>query len=260
MALMAVLKRSLLVGLVGALCVSVPVLATPAKSPPNAVKVDPRSYEMNEKGVRAVEAKKFEQAEVLFKQALDTDRSNVTAAYNLAGIYITNRKEPAAVKLLEEYTRSYPSDAGVWLRLGDAYFATKVVPKAIKAYEAAHLIDPKLDGLAAKLATVYSLTNRLADAERMLLTAVEEQPKNAQLLSNLSSIFLATGKTDQAISTAKRGLQVKATPELYVTLGNAYELKKDLKNSLISFQRAQDLGSKTPELSKKIEQLKERIS
>ena len=81
----------------------------------------------------------------------------------------------------------------------------------------------------------------------------------SQLLANLSSVFLATGKTDKAISTAKRGLQVNASPELYITLGNAYELQKDYKNSLIAFERAADLGDKKPELKTKIEQLKKQV-
>lgn len=214
-----------------------------------------RSIELNERGAKALLAKDFKQAEEYFRQALAADAGNVTAAFNLAGAYLTNKKEGQAISLLEPYARSNPQDAGIQVRLGDAYFTGKRVQDALRSYEAARSIEPAYSELSGKLATVYTLSNRMIDAEKLFLEAVEVEPKNAKLLASLSSVFLANGKADNAISTAKRALQVKPSAEVYITLGAAYEAKKDFKNSLISYQRARDLGYSQSDLEDKIDEL-----
>lgn len=216
---------------------------------------DPRSLELNEKGVAALKAKNYAQAEELFRKSLGTDRKNVTAAFNLSSLLLTQKRELEAVELLEQYTIAYDQDSGLFVRLGDAYFATKQPSKALASYEKALALAPTYPGLHQKLATVYALLNRPKDTERMLLQAVELDPKDGASLASLSAIFLANGKPQEAISTAKRALQVKPTSEVYVTLGSAYETEKDFKNSLIAFRRARDLGDKRAELNKKIEHL-----
>lgn len=215
----------------------------------------PASIEFNEKAVLAVNSHDFAAAEDLFKKSLAADGRNVTAVVNLAAMYLTNKKNTQAIELLEEYTVTYPDDASLQARLGDAYFASKRVNDATTSYERALKLDPKYPNVAARLGTLYTLSRRLPDAERLFLQAVEQDPRNGQLLASLSSILLANGKPDMAVSMAKRGLQINPTKELYITLGSAYEALKDLKNSVIAFERARDLGDSSPELRAKLEEL-----
>ncbi|MCB0311120.1 MAG: tetratricopeptide repeat protein [Bdellovibrionales bacterium] len=218
------------------------------------------SYELNEKGVAALVSKDFERAEKLFRESLAADSGNLTAAYNLASAYVTNGKLDQAVVLLKEYTARYDRDPGLFVRLGDAYFAKKDLDQARINYQKAYELSPKYEMVTTKLGTIYSLQKDLPKAEEFYLQAVEQNPRDYQLLVNLSSVFLANGKPEKAISTAKRGLQVKSTSELYVTLGSAYETVEDLKNSLIAYKRARDLGGTRPELDDKIEQLEDQLS
>ncbi|MBX7144929.1 MAG: tetratricopeptide repeat protein [Oligoflexia bacterium] len=218
--------------------------------------VNKRSFELNEDGIEAVRNKDFKRAEELFRRALSEDTHNLTAVFNLAGMYLNDKRQNEGIKLLDTYISEFPKDAGLFARRGDCYFSIKNLDSAMADYEQALKLEPRYSGAAAKLSTIYALKNKTKEAETMLLSAVDMEPKNAQLLQNLSNIFLINGKVEKAISTAKRGLQVSPTSELYVTLGNAYETQKDLKNSLIAFQRALDLGDKRPELKEKIESLK----
>ena len=247
-----------------AICIfSVTTLHAAPKPPADAVQAGAaanRSMEMNEQGAAALLAKNYSEAEERFRKALVADSGNVTAAYNLAGVYLVLKKEAEAIALLEEYAKKYPADAGFCARLGDAYFAGRQVAEAKPWYEKALAIDPKYAGLAAKLGTIYSLAGDLKQAEKVLLLAVEDQPQDGQLLANLASVFLANGKVDKAISTARRGLQVTTNPELYITLGTAYEASKDSKNALNAFQRALDLGSTREGLKEKVAELGGRAS
>jgi tetratricopeptide (TPR) repeat protein len=230
-----------------------------AESDTSSYKANALSIELNEKAVLAVNARDFAGAEDLFKRSLAADSRNVTAVVNLAAMYLTNKKNPAAIALLEEYTSKYPEEASLQARLGDAYFASKQVKEATSAYERTLKIDPRYPNTSARLGTLYTLSRRLPDAERLFIQAAEEDPKNPQILSSLSSILLANGKPEMAVSTAKRALQIKPTKELYVTLGSAYEALKDVKNSVIAFERARDMGDNSPELKAKLETLRSAL-
>jgi tetratricopeptide (TPR) repeat protein len=218
------------------------------------------SFELNEQGVEAIRQKDFPKAEALFQKALTADPGNLTAAFNLSGMLITNKRQQDAISLLTKYIAANQNDAGLYVRRADAQFSLKNLNEATADYEQALKIEPSYSGLAAKLGTVYALAQRTKEAQRVLLIAVEQEPKNAQLLHNLSNIFLVNGDAEKAISTAKRALQIEPSSDLYVTLGNAYENKNDLKNSLIAFERALDLGDKRPELKEKITALKKVVS
>jgi tetratricopeptide (TPR) repeat protein len=214
-----------------------------------------RSLELNEQGVSAIKAKDFAKAETLFTEALNVDSRNITAVFNLAGMYITNKKEGQAVSLLQKYTREFPKDAGLHARLGDAYFGSQDPKNAIASYEKALQLDPKNPLIPVRLATLYAMSKKLDKAAQMYEQALKHNPRDTQSLQNLSSIYLALNKPQQAIATAKKALQISTSPDLYVTLGNAYQDLKDPRNALIAFQRAREMGHKDPNLTKVIEDL-----
>jgi len=219
---------------------------------------DPRSLGLNEKAVTALNAGRTAQAEELFQQALAADPRNLTAAFNLGGMLLNNKKITEAINLLEGYTAEYQQDPGLFSRPGDAYFANKQLKEAAASYEKAFQLHQNYPNLPTRLATSYGLLNNSKEAEKFMKMAVDQNPKDFKSLASYSSLLLGNGKADDAISAAKRSLQLKPTSEAYVTLGTAYEIRGDFKNSLISFQRAVDLGDSRKELKEKIAQLEKR--
>jgi tetratricopeptide (TPR) repeat protein len=215
-----------------------------------------RSLELNEQGARAVHSHDFDRAETLFKQALDVDKRNLTAVFNLAGMYMTNKKEADAIELLTRYTADFPSDAGLFARLGDAYFGTQDLQKASQNYEKALTLDAKYPGVPARLGAVYSLQGKLEPAAKMFEQAVKENPRDARSFANLGSLYVSLNKPEQAVANAKRAAQLEGSAANYVTLGAAYQQLKDNKNALVAYERAAALGAKDPELTKVIDELK----
>jgi tetratricopeptide (TPR) repeat protein len=203
-----------------------------------AYQADPKSIELNEEGAHQVRAGNFRQAEEIFLKAHLADTRNLTAVFNLAGMYLNNKKIDDARKLLENYLKTYKDDAGLYARLGDVFFSSKNVKEAVRNYESALKLDAEYPGVHARLATLYSMTNRIPEAEKLMQVAVSQNPRDPQALSNLSSLQLANSKPQEAIRTAKKALQIKETPEIYVTLGTAYEDIKDIKNALNAFERS----------------------
>jgi len=218
-----------------------------------------RSLELNEQGVVAIKGRDFDRAESLFKQALDTDEKNLTAVFNLAGMYITNKKDAQAVTLLSKYAKDYPSDAGLQARLGDAYFSSQNPKGAIEAYNRALTLDPNYPNVPARLGTLYTLSNNLPKAAAMFERAVKQNPSDVQSLHNLSSLYLGLDRPKDAVSTAKRAIQLSSSPQGYATLGSAYQQLNDDKNALMAFQRAKELGYKDKNLSSIIEDLEKRL-
>jgi len=257
--------KALLFLLMCAVVVCPHAVASPEKkaslSSSAAQNINSTSLRLNEEGVKAIQSRDFVKAETVLSGSLSQDPYNIAAAHNLAIAYISQKKFDAAVDLLKDYSRKVPADGGIKAKLGDAYFSMKRIAEAVLAYEEALKLDPALHGVSARLGTLYSLENRLVDAEKMLLSAVKEDPKNGDLVGSLSALFLANEKPNEAIGSAKRALQLKPSSEVYITLGTAYERKKDFANALIAFRRARDVsskgpkGSKDPKLEQKIEEL-----
>jgi len=268
------IQKGWLIIVLATLSVPLPVLAqdTPAahsqkQTPPTQRGAKPaaislqaqRSLELNERGVTAIRAREFDRAEQLLQQALEVDSKNITAVFNLAGMYITNKKDAQAVSLLEKYTALFPKDAGLHARLGDAYFSSQNPKKAVEAYEKALQLDPTYPTIPARLGTLYTMSNKLDKARVMFEQAIKRNPKDIQSTRNLSSIYLALGKPKDSIAMAKRALQQAPSAEMYVTLGNAYQQIRDTENALNAFQRAKDLGYKDPALAKVIEDLSKGV-
>ncbi|MEZ4754885.1 MAG: tetratricopeptide repeat protein [Bdellovibrionota bacterium] len=220
----------------------------------------PKSLELNEKAVAAVKAQDYKRAEKLFKNALAEDKGNLTAAFNLAGMYLTNQKQQQAITLLKQYTDANPKDAGLWARLGDAYFSNKDLNNAQISYEKSLTLDATSVETTKRLATVYTLKNNTKKSEVLLRKAHSLNPKDAQTAANLSSTLLVNENPKEAVTFAKRAIQLSPSKEVYITLGTAYEVLNDYKNALIAFERAQDLGEKSSDLRKKIQGLKKAVS
>lgn len=213
------------------------------------------SVKLNEQGVLKVQEKEFESAESYFIDSLEADPRNLTAVFNLAGMYLTNQKADKALKLLKPYVEKNTEDVGLQIRLGDAYFSSRKIPEAKEAYLKAYQLQVDYPALAGKLGTIYGMENNLVEAEEMFLQAVKQSPENYDYILSYSNILLANQNIEDAIRYAKKALQLKASPEAYITLGSAYERSNKPENALISFKRARDLGSQDKALTEKIKQL-----
>lgn len=220
-------------------------------------KQQPLSVSLNEDGVKLVKKRDFISAEKLFLRALDADKGNLTAVFNLAGVYLQNKNDSGAINLLKQYAKPEQKDAGIFARLGDAYFVNKEIKEAKGAYEKALSLNTNYPGASSRLGTIYSLLNDTESAEVMLDRAASLDPKNPTILSNLASVLYANKKYDEAIKAAKRSTSINPSKEAYITLGNIYLAKGNQKDALTAFKRAKDLGENSKNIEEVIKELEE---
>ena len=144
---------------------------------------NPKSVELNQQGIIALKQNNTKLAEDFFRRAIEVDAGNLTAAYNLAGVLIHNKKKDEALTLLENYTKRYPDDAGLFSSYGDILLSLSKnseetngetkgddfenLKKATENYEKAFAIDKNYPGLTAKLGLVYALLNRRSEERRV---------------------------------------------------------------------------------------------
>ena len=235
-------------------------LAQSIQNPQTISAKSKKSLLLNEQGAKAASKNEIKKAENLLKEALAADDQNLSAVFNLASVYITQKKHAEAIGLLELYIKRNVKDVGLLVRLGDAQFDSQNLKKAEEAYQNARKLDPEFKGLSKKLGTVYSLLNKLDLSEDYFELASKNEPKDATLFGNLASIKLANGKISEAIANAKRAIQINPSQQVYVTLGTAYEMQKDYAKSLIAFERARDLGDDRSELEQKIQEIRKLSS
>lgn len=218
-------------------------------------KISQQSLTLNEQGAQAVKEHRYQDAEKLFKMAIEKDSRNATAVVNLASMYLTNKKEQLAITLLSDYVKKAPTDAHLQARLGDAFFAAKKPAQAIASYQKALALEPSLTAPLARLASLYTMTNNLKKATFYFEKAVEANPKDLRSLNNLSNLYLGLGDAPKSIRTAKKALRIAQNSDTYVTLGNAYQNLGQTKNALHSFKRAHQLGNAEPKLLAAIKEL-----
>lgn len=217
------------------------------------------SLERNEAGAVAAREGDLKKARRLFREALQHDSGNLTAAFNLGSVNLQLGENGAAVELLTPYAEK-SGDAGITARLGDAHFANEELSKAEKWYRRALKIDAQYPDVRARLGSIYTMRKEFDQAITVFLEAVDQEPSNVAYLQNLSNLFLAVNETEKAISTAKRALQVDASMDSYFLLGSVYEQQRDWSNALIAYERARDLSHGSRENGERRAEIRERIA
>jgi Flp pilus assembly protein TadD len=217
-------------------------------------KTQARSLELNEQGVTAVKKGQYEIAEQLFRRAIGIDPGNLTAVHNLAGMYIQNQRPDNAINLINSYKKNDPE---FYIQLGDAYFVKRDSLKARTNYETALKIQPKAKGISKKVASVCLLEKDFTCAQQMLERASVEQPNDAQVFANLTSLYLAKNDLKKAINAAKRSLQLTPSGEVYGMLGDAYASSKQKDQATEAYRRALSMGYEKEEMEKRIKSIEE---
>ena len=104
---------------------------------------------------------------------------------------------------------------------------------------------PDFDSPYLFLVTVYEKQGRLAEAEAVLKTGVEANPRNYKLAIEYGIVLAERGRNDEAISLLnKASKMIDWDPELWNYLGVAYWNKGDLDKAVAAYEHALSLDPK----------------
>jgi arylsulfatase A-like enzyme/Flp pilus assembly protein TadD len=104
---------------------------------------------------------------------------------------------------------------------------------------------PDFDNPYLFLVTVYEKQHRLPDAEAVLKTGSEKNPRNYKLAIEYGIVLAENGRNDEAIRVlGKASAMIDWDPELWNYLGVAYWNKGDLANARTAYEHALSLDPK----------------
>jgi protein O-GlcNAc transferase len=112
---------------------------------------------------------------------------------------ITSGKDAEALKLLQPAVRHHPDDSSLFVRLGDAFFFTRDLRRAQRAYERALKLDDSLAAAWSGQGMVNFSRRAFADAVVSFRRAADFEPGNAQLRFQLGKALYQMGDVDAAI-------------------------------------------------------------
>ena len=110
--------------------------------------------------------------------------------------------------------------------LGRIYEAQGNVPQAVATYQQWAALDADAAGPRLAIALVYTRNDRLDEAQRILLSVLQQWPREAVALRHLAYCRLKLGDADQAIEMYEKAIGIEGNDwEAHRGLGVAYMVK-----------------------------------
>ena len=126
------------------------------------------------------------------------------------------------VSLFAQNVASYPKHPKAWLWLADSLVKQDRWHEAIRAYQASLAINPYQNTASVDLAEALTRVERSDEAEKVLLQAVWDRPRDPWLLYMLGIHRLKVGNNLQAIEATEKSIDVAPSTGAYHVLGSAY--------------------------------------
>jgi tetratricopeptide (TPR) repeat protein len=194
----------------------------------------PQSVDFQADGLKALDARKYEDAAALFSKAIAADPKDYGAHFNLGlaysmlgrnadaipeykavlelqpGLYeaemnlgislLQTKDAPGAIQHLQSATQQKPKEYRPAFYLSEAFFANGQFAQAETAYTTALALDPTAAPAELGLGRAMAREGRRADAEPHYRKAVALDPSYKDALLDLASLYEANGQSAEAIA------------------------------------------------------------
>jgi len=173
------------------------------------------------------QAGRLSQAEVLYRQILETAPNNPDALH-LSGLIAHQAGTfDIAVDLISKAIRVKPSGP-MYYNLGVSLQARGKLDEAIESYRNALALKPEDAKTLTNMGTVFHLQGKLDAAIENFRRAIAISPDDAGAYSNLGVALQEQGQVDAVVENFRRALALKPDdPEVHNNLGVALLLRAD---------------------------------
>jgi len=140
-------------------------------------------------------------------------------------------------------TKTNPTEAARLNNLGAAYMNQQLFEKALKSFQQAAELDPKLTMASLNEGIAYLNLQKIDEARAALEDAVKVDPKNPNAWYNLGLLAKNTGEAQAAIDAFKRVTEIDANDaDTWYFLGSACVQAKQFPQAMDAFQHALKLN------------------
>jgi tetratricopeptide (TPR) repeat protein len=160
------------------------------------------------KGVLYYEMKQYDQAAKAFAAVLKLDNKDIDAREYLVEIYRQEKKPRKALAVLEKLMELRPNYWNYYAKAFDLYNQLEAYEEMTKTLARAVGKLPEQPELRYFLAVSYEKRNLLVEAIHQFEALVKLAPKNTSYLMHLAGLYEQIGKTEKALWTYNRVLEV----------------------------------------------------
>jgi tetratricopeptide (TPR) repeat protein len=160
------------------------------------------------KGVLYYEMKQYDQAAKAFAAVLKLDKKDIDAREYLVEIYRQEKKPRKALAVLKELMELRPNYWHYYVKAFELYDQLEAYEEMTKTLARAVGKLPKQPELRYFLAVSYEKRNLLVEAIHQFEALIKLAPKNTSYLMHLAGLYEQIGKTEKALSTYNRVLEV----------------------------------------------------
>jgi tetratricopeptide (TPR) repeat protein len=184
------------------------------------------------------------QAEAYYRQTLEQNTSNFEVYGRLAALYTSQNRLEEAKKEYEELGKRQPKmAAGAATLVGTILDQQHKPAEAIKAYERALALEPRMSLAANNLAWAYAKDGRLDMALQLAQTAKAGAPDSASVSDTLGWIYYQKGLMSPAAAALEAAVkQAPSNPTILYHLGLTYAKQGEREKARRTFEQALKLN------------------
>jgi tetratricopeptide (TPR) repeat protein len=169
----------------------------------------------------------YDRARAFFERALELRPDDEGALLNLAGVLERSKRYEEAERLVAKLHDRKPS-------------------------------DPKICNFYGYLLAL--MNTRLDEAERLIVTALKQEPENGYYIDSLGWVYFMRGEYDKAVVHLERASElVRDDPVILEHLGDAYQSLSRFRDALAAYKKSMDLQGENAGIQDKIEATRDRI-
>jgi tetratricopeptide (TPR) repeat protein len=191
---------------------------------------------------------RMDDAENILKTRIQNNPRDSSAILTLGRFYRAHKRNPEADNLMSALLGRSKDFPDRYTLVGDFYASGHDWAQAERSFQAGIAAEPSGKSVyLTRLASVYLLQKRIADALRTLDDAIKVRPDNWDAQGLRISVLVASGEPaqiDQAIATSKDVIKKRThDPRFPYLLANAYRAKGDENAAVAAYQEAARIGS-----------------
>jgi Flp pilus assembly protein TadD len=173
-----------------------------------------------ETGLGHHRAGRLQEAEALYREALEACADNFDALHLLGILYLQNGESARAAESIEQAIEIAPGNYFAYSNLGLAYQALNRLDKAEAALRRAIVLQPDWDTAHNNLGTLMQASGRLDEAKACFAKALQLNPSSTEALNNLGNVCREDGQFADAEKFYRDALTLDSTmPATWQNLG-----------------------------------------
>lgn len=184
-------------------------------------------------------------AEKLLQVALPTYPDLPELHATLGNVMRVQGRYDAATRELLKAVQADPSNHFYQRLLGDVYAAAGQDADAAAAYESVIALQPRYWAGYLSYGILHYNRGRYEQAAALIEQLLQWTPDNAQALSTLGAVYVATGRNADAEIVSRRSCSLRPARACHLNLGIALQRQRRSEEAIVEYERALTFGNPT---------------